>query len=158
MALDNLEELNIPTKTSLSAFQKTALFLEIALFILGLIGIFFKIQSFPYAAEMIIISFTGLSSVYVFLPIFVFRSKKIGGHLLSHITGFFLFFALMGALFRIESWPYGGEMQIIAAFVVPPMLVLLILLSVINFKDKDKINIYLRIGLRYLIAIILLKF
>ena len=82
MALDNINDINQPIKSKLGIFQTIALVIEIALFALLLIGFLFKIQSFPYASEMIILSILGLSGVYFLLPILVFKSQKASGHLL----------------------------------------------------------------------------
>jgi hypothetical protein len=157
MALDNINELNQPTKSKLGIFQTITLVLEIALFALLLIGFLFKIQSFPYASEMIILSILSISGIYLLLPILLFKSQKIGGHLLSHFAGLILPIALIGALFKIESWPYAQEMVIMAQLVLPVLVVLLCLLAAINFKEKQRLYLYLRIGLRVLVLILLFK-
>ena len=158
MALDNLEELNQPVKAKLTLFQRVVGIAEIVLSVLTLIGIFLKFHLFPFEAEIIIISLLGLSFLYVFLPIFLFRSKKIGGHILSHIAGLCLFIALMGTLFKIENWEYSNEMYISGMVVFPPIFALLLLLMGINFKDKQKLFFYLRIGLRFLIVFTFLNY
>ena len=75
-----------------------------------------------------------------------------------YVAGLFLFVAIIGALFKIQSWEYNLEMHIIANLALPPMTLLLLILIAINFKDKDKRNLYLRIGLRYLIIWLILIF
>jgi hypothetical protein len=158
MALDNLNDLVTIEKPKWTLFQKIVLGIEIALAFIALIGILFKIASFPRASEMIIISLTSLSVFYVLFPIPLFRSKKVGGHILGHIAGLALFVVLIGALFKIEAWPYANEMYISAIFSFLPMVATLIILMAINFKDIEKRNFYLRIGLRYLIIVLILKF
>ncbi len=158
MVLDELKDLEKPAKSKLSIFQNIAAFIEIGLGGLTMIGVLFKVASFPRASEILIIALTSLSVIYAILPILLFKSKKIGGHLLSHAAGLGLFVVLMGALFKIESWPYAQEMIISATFIFIPLVLLLIILSAINFKDKERINFYLRIGLRLLLVLILFAF
>jgi hypothetical protein len=152
MAIDNLEELNQPIKTKMTLFQKIVQTLEIVL-LAPFFGSRFFIGSsfdFDYRSEIIITSFIFLSFVYVFLPIFLFRSKKIGEHFAAHFAGFLLFLSVIGFLFRIESWPYGREVETIPLLLFPIMVVSLM---IINAKDKDKINFYLRIALRFVVIL-----
>lgn len=158
MILDNLDDLNLPVKIKFTWFQKIALGCEIALAFLGFIGIILKLQSSVISSDIIVFSFLSLSALYVLFPIPLFRSKKIGGHILVYVAGFFLFVVIVGILFKIQSWEHNSEMQIIANLSLPPMIFTLLLLFVINFKDKDKRNLYLRIGLRYLIIWLILIF
>jgi hypothetical protein len=158
MALDNLNELNQPIKSKLLIAQKVVTVIEIAFAFLALVGFIFKKASFPYASEMITISFTGLSCLYVFLPILVFRSKNKIQYLIGQAAGIFLFIAIMGALFTIQSWPYASQMRYISSWSLPFMLVLLIILIVIKFKEEEKLNFYLRIGLRILLLSMLFNY
>jgi hypothetical protein len=158
MTLDNLTELTPTPKSKLFIFQKIALGIEISLAIIALIGIFFKTQSWAYASEIITLSFMGLSFIYVLLPILIFRSKEAWGHVLVHVTGLFLFITIISALFRVQSWPYAHEMQIIGRLSIAPIFVLLLLLSAINFQNKERFNLYLNLGLRLIIVSILLIF
>jgi hypothetical protein len=150
MAIDNLEELNQPTKTKMTLFQKIVQTAEIGLLILACISFFFRASSFDYQAEFMMISFLGLSFLYIFLPVFLFRSKKIGEHFAAHFAGFLLFLSIIGFLFRIESWPYGRQVQTIPLLLFPIMVVSLM---IINAKDKDKINFYLRVTLRFVVIL-----
>ena len=123
-----------------------------------LIGVVLKKASLPYASELLIISLTGLGLLYLLLPILIFRTQKAGGHLLAYFAGLVLSVALMGALFVIESWPYGNEMRISAELALIPLAILLIVLMAMNYKDIEKRKVYLRIGLRFLILFLFFKF
>lgn len=147
MALDNLNDLNLIEKPKINLFQKLALSIEIALLVLGIVSFFVFPTLLP---RIIIIILIGSSFLYVFLPILLFKSKTGKGHIFSHIVGLLLFMFFVGLLFRIASWPYASEMQIIA---LVPMVILLILLVIVNFKEKDKLDFYLRIGLRFIIML-----
>ena len=150
MAFDNLEELEQPIKTKKTLFQNVVQTVEIFLFILYFVSLRFRLDSFGYQAEFMVLSFFGLSLLYVFLPIFLFRSKKMGEHFAAHFAGLLLFLSIIGTVFRIESWLYAYQMQLISACLFPFMVILLML---INAKDKDKINFYLRIALRFLVIL-----
>ena len=158
MILDNLTDLEQSVKPKRTIFQKIAMIIEIGLCIFLGIGIFFKLESFPYASEFLILSMTSLAGLYMVFPIPLFRSSKIWEHILAHLSGFALAIALIGALFRIESWPYASEMQIMAFFLLIPLLIGLSLLIAINFNDNEKRAFYLRIGLRCLILFLVFNF
>lgn len=156
MILDNLDDLNLPVKTKFTWFQKIALGIEIALAIIGVIGISFKLQSLPRGSELTIISFTLLTLIYTLLSVSIFRSKKTWEHMFSLIAGLILSFCVMGALYNIENWPNANEMHVSAIVASMGIIALLIVLFAKNFKDKR--NLYLRIGLRYLIIWLILIF
>ena len=80
------------------------------------------------------------------------------GHILAHFAGLTFFVALMGILFIIQSWEYASEMRISGELILPPLIVTLIVIFAINFKDKDRLKVYLRIGLRLLILFLFFKF
>ena len=158
MPLDDFNDLSTPRPTGLAVLQKIALGLEIVLFIFAAIGLFFKIMSFPYANEMLIVSFTSLPMIYLVLPILLFKSKKGAAHLLAHLVGIFLFVAIISALFKLMSWPLGNEMALSALYFSIPIGLTLIVLTAVNFKHQEKRNFYLRMGLRYLVVLLLFLF
>ena len=156
MPLDDFNNLSTPRPTGLAVLQKIALGFEVVLLVLAGIGLFFKIMSFPYANELLIVSFTSLPMIYLFLPILLFKSKKGAAHLLAHLVGVFLFVAIISVLFKLMSWPFGNEMTLSALYFSIPIGLTLIVLAFVNFKDQEKRNFYLRMGLRYSIVVLLL--
>jgi hypothetical protein len=150
MAIDDLEELNQPIKTRMTLFQKIVQAAEIVLVILWFISLRFGLGSSDYQADFMMISFVGLSFFYIFLPIFLFRSKKTIEHFAAHFAGFLVFLSIIGTIFRISSWPYAHRMQLIPIYLFPILVISLIL---INAKDKDKINFYLMMALRYIVIL-----
>jgi hypothetical protein len=158
MPLDDFTDLSTPQPKGLAILQKTALGLEIVLLILAAIGLFFKIMSFPYANELLIVSFTSLPMIYLVLPILLFKSKKGAAHLLAHLVGIFLFVAIISLLFRLMSWPLGYEMTLFTLYFSIPIGLTLIVLTAVNFKDQGKRYFYLRMGLRYLVVLLLFIF
>lgn len=153
MPLDDFNDLSTPRPTGLEVLQKIALGFEIVLLVLAGIGLFFKIMSFPYSNELLIVSFTSLPMIYLFLPILLFKSKKGAAHLLAHLVGVFLFVAIISVLFKLMSWPFGNEMALFALYFSIPMGLLLSVLAVVNFKDQKKRNFYLRMGLRFVLVV-----
>ena len=158
MILDNLTDLEQAVKPKRTIFQTIAMIIEIVLGVFLGIGVLFKLQSFPYASEFLILSMTSLAGLYMAIPIPLFRSSKIWEHILAYISGFALAIALIGALFKIESWPYASEMLIVALFTLVPLLIGLALLIVVNFNDTEKRAFYLRIGLRCLILFLVFNY
>jgi hypothetical protein len=151
MALDNLGELNEPIRIKMTPFQKILQTAEIGLLILAGFSLFFKRFLFDYHVECRMISFFGLFLLYVFLPIFLFRSQKTVEHFSAHFAGFLLFLSIIGLILRIESWPHALEVQKIPLVLFPLMVAALM---IVNAKDKDKIDFYLRIAWRYLVILL----
>lgn len=158
MPLDDFSNLSTPRPTGLAVLQKIALGLEIVLLVFAALGLFFKVMSFPYAGELLIISFTSLPMIYLFLPILLFKSKKGAAHLLAHLVGIFLFVAIISVLFKLMSWPLGYEMTLSTLYFSTPIGLTLIVLTAVNYKDQEKRNFYLRMGLRYLVVLLLFLF
>ena len=76
MPLDDFNDFSTPRPSGLAVLQKIALGLEIVLLVFAAIGLFFKIMSFPYADELLVLSYTSLPMIYLVLPILLFKSKK----------------------------------------------------------------------------------
>lgn len=158
MPLDDFDGLPTPQPTGLVVLQKIALGFEIVLLVLAGIGMFFKLMSFPYANELLVLSFTSLPMIYLVLPILLFKSKKWAAHLLAHLVGIFLFVAIISLLFRLMSWQLGYEMVLATLYFSVPIGLTLIVLTAVNYKDQEKRNFYLRMGLRYLVVLLLFLF
>ncbi len=158
MPLDNFNDFPTPRTTGLAVLQKIALGLEIVLLVFAAIGLFFKMMSFPYANELLVLSFTSLPMIYLVLPILLFKSKKWAAHLLAHLVGIFLFVAIISLLFRLMSWQLWYEMVLSTLYFSIPIGLTLIVLTAVNFKHQEKRNFYLHMGLRYLVVLLLFLF
>jgi len=154
MILDEPEKLT--PKPRLHPVQKIALGIEIGLAIFVVLGFLFKIMSFPFADELLILSMTSLPILYLFTPIFLFRGKKIVDHLLAHLAGLILTVELISILFKWMTWAYWQEMHQIALFLHLLFTAVLFFLLIINHKQQEKRKFYFRIALRFLIILILL--
>lgn len=154
MPLDDFNDLSTPRPTGLPKPQNIALLIEVALIIFSGIGMLFKVMSFPYADELLIVSFTSLPMIYLFLPILLFKSKKWASHLLAHLVGIFLFVAIISLLFKLMSWPLGNEMALSALYFSIPIGLTLIVLTSVNFKHQEKRNFYLRMDLRFVLVLV----
>jgi hypothetical protein len=154
MPLDDFTDLSTPQPKGLAVLQKIALGLEIVLLVFAAIGLFFKVMSFPYADELLVLSYMSLPMIYLCLPILLFKSKKGAEHLLAHLVGIFLFVAIISVLFKLMSWPMGSEMALLALYFSIPIGLTLILLTVVNFKDQGKRYFYLRMGLRFVLVLV----
>jgi hypothetical protein len=135
-------------------FQKIVFGVELLLITIGLLGVFFKVKSWAYANEMLTIGFLGLGFLYLLIPFPLFRPQQVGGYILSYFGGLVLFMILTGELFVIQSWPYAQEMRMASWTFITPLIATLLILCVINFKDKTKLYLYLRIGLRLVLALL----
>lgn len=91
---------------------------------LCLIGIMFKIQSWPYAAEFLIAGILSMCLFFILIPNVEIRKYKAEGamHLLVTLMGLAMIIGYMGIMFRIESWPYGSEFITAATVLIIPIL------------------------------------
>ena len=83
MILDNLTDIEQSVKPKRTIFQKIAMIIEIGLCVFLGIGIFFKLESFPYASEFLILSMTSLAGLFsimnfFFTPFLGSYSDRIG--------------------------------------------------------------------------------
>lgn len=131
--------------------------MEIFLATFMALGILFKIMSFPFAGELLILSMTSLAMFYLVTPILLFRGKKVVDHLFSHLAGLILLVMLISVLFKWMTWAYWQEMRLAALSWSLPFTVILLVLLLIA-KQPEKRGFYARIALRILVALPLLVF
>lgn len=81
-----------------------------------LIGVLFRLQSWPYASEMITTSLLSIGFIYA---LYILCLKNVSGivKLILFINSLFTGVLAIGMLFRIQSWPYGSEL-VIVGFIV----------------------------------------
>jgi hypothetical protein len=150
MLLDDFKEDKIFKSEPLTIFQKIVLFIEIVILMTFSISFFRAREIF---ADVFMLTIYGAILLYIFCPILLFRSKTIKGHIFSHIAGLLLFSFFIGLSFKISSWPHAYEILLFSIF---PMSALLINLLISHSKDIEKVNFYLRIGLRFIFMMIVL--
>lgn len=152
MILDEPE--NLTPEPKLNPVQKIALGFEIFLVVFLALGVLFKVISYPFSNELLILSMISLPMLYLFIPILLFRGKKIVDHLLSHLAGSIFAVVLISVLFKWMTWAYWSEMQLVALS-LNILLALILITLIIYTKQSKKRSFYVRIALRTLISLLL---
>jgi len=122
--------------------RRVAIGFEIALWLLTLVGLFLKLESWEGGSEILILTFSILMCCYLALPVLIFGSKGVRQHLGAHAVGIALSLGLMGWLFRIEAWEGGHEMSIISFPLVALLLLTCIVLWVTRKEQPEKSRFY----------------
>lgn len=120
--LDAPEKAVPPRNDTLRILQIVCYCFEGLLWMPALLGLLFKIESWEYGSEIIILAFTSLGMFYFLAPILLLGSRGWRQHVGAHVVGFSLLLMLYAAIFRLESWAYGREMSVIAFFLAMPLL------------------------------------
>lgn len=154
MILDEPEKLTPEPK--LNPVQKIALGFEIFLVVLLALGVLFKVMSYPFSNELLILSMTSLPMLYLFIPILLFRGKKIVDHLFSHLAGSIFAVVLISVLFKWMTWAYWPEMYQIALSVHLLFTLALFFLLITHRNQLEKRKFYFRVVLRVLLMLFLL--
>lgn len=106
-----------------------------------LVGLLFKLQSWPYASEFIMAGIMPMWLFFILIPNVEIRKYKAKGiiHLMVTVMGLAMVIGYMGIIFRIESWPYGSEFITAATVLIIPIS------GWILFKIwRDKEHFYLK--------------
>ncbi len=116
---------------------------------LVLIGVAFKLESYPYASEFLIIGLTSIWPFFILIPNVEIRKYKANflAHLLVSLIGIGLTIGYMGVLFSLEAWPYANELHIISMLLCLPIFISLIIMS------RDQKYFYLKYYLPQLLLI-----
>lgn len=91
---------------------------------LCIIGILFKLQSWPYAAEFIIAGIMSICLFFILIPNVEIRKYKAKGaiHLLVTLMGLVMTIVYIGILFKIEAFPYANELLTTGSLAIIPVL------------------------------------
>lgn len=92
--------------------------------IMCLMGILFKVQSWPYASEFLIAGIMSMWLFFILIPNVEIRKYKAKStiHLLVTLMGFVLVIGYAGVLFRIEAYPYANELLTVGLVLILPIL------------------------------------
>lgn len=92
--------------------------------VMCLMGILFKIQSWPYASEFLTVGIMSMCLFLILIPNVEIRKYKAKGeiHLLVTLIGLAMIIGYMGILFNIESYPYANELITAALMLIIPIL------------------------------------
>ena len=122
--------------------RRVAIGLEAAIWLLTLVGLFLKLESWEGGSETLILTFSILCCCYWALPILLFGSKGGKQHLGAHAVGVALSLGLMGLLFRMESWEGGHEILILSFPLAALLLLTCIVLWVARKEQPEKSRFY----------------
>lgn len=98
------------------------------------IGLFFKIQSWPYASELVSLSTLAIALYYLILPFVestTLKSMRFATLMFFGLGGAIFF---VGALFKIQSWPFASQLLTISPIVLCIALGLMIVQLVQDVK------------------------
>jgi hypothetical protein len=102
----------IPENSTYKWLRRIAIGLEIAIwFFLGLIAALFKLESWEGSDELLILFFTTLALFYLLFTFLVTGAKGRNRLLAAAGVGIALFVHLIGSLFILESWEFGGGIR-----------------------------------------------
>lgn len=83
---------------------------------IAFVGILFKVSSYPYASELIILSFMSFSFAYL-IYVLLLRDVSIPIKAILSINSFAIGVLILGVLFSVESWSYSQELMV-AGFIL----------------------------------------
>jgi|GEM_PF-1714724 len=115
---------------------------EKILFGIALIGLLFKIQHWPFASVVLILSLSALVILYSQLATRWFGDPTRQDQLIwfSRLSGIGLGIVVLGMLFTIQQWPNGKLFLLIGAMVCAVSAVL----SLVLRKDRPELAAYFR--------------
>lgn len=111
------------------AYSKFANLLNISAAII-IIGALFKIQHWPFADVLLIISLLSIPIIYT---LYFFTTKK-EYTVIAFLKLVFVFTWILWRLFRVEHWPYADELQIASEIA---LLIILVAFILPNYKKLN---------------------
>lgn len=119
---------------------------------IALVGTLFKLQHWPGASILLVIGLSGLAIHYFPLGFYFLTNKSEKA--VAAASGFFLSFAPLGILFKVQHWPGASVMLTVAMVTVP--LVYLALFFLRKKAQPDSLPFYNSMLLRTTFLIIIL--
>jgi len=151
---------NETTEPPISPFQKRLQNLEFVPLITLAVGLFFKLQSWPYASEILITGGTLSALLYLFFSWFMFRVGKYRPLevILSILCGLAFATGIFAVLFRMQDWERSEQVVNFGQKGIVFLLFVSIILFAFHIKDKRASVFYRNLISRLLIFTVLLLY